>query len=312
MRALKFSENKPVKARRPSVVSRQSDLKARQASKVAELREVLVAAGFETLRQQATVLGLSGSTAWVVMRGDHKASGLSAVTIKRILASPNLPPEARQLIEEYIVRSCWVDMDTAKAALTYFANASVIPPQTQSRRSEPSATFERAAANCLVQKIDMASAAGLNIKFLHIGVVAPNPIVAMSPPFPATRPRCFPAPGSLLAAPQARLSLTSLGEPAAGDVPGVIYITAWSRVSKDILGMAPTLWANSFGSRGNVAIARNLCSNRLPLKTLIGWHEQTTGDGHASLAGAFAGRYPHRVGWRLPDLQSYRRLTQPL
>ena len=120
MRALKFSENKPVKARRPSVVSRQSDLKARQASKIAELRKVLVAAGFETLRQQATVLGLSGSTAWVVMRGDHKASGLSAVTIKRILASPNLPPEARQLVDEYICEKLLGGYGHSQSSLNLF------------------------------------------------------------------------------------------------------------------------------------------------------------------------------------------------
>jgi hypothetical protein len=37
-----------------------------------------------------------------MLRGNHKASGLSADTIKRILASPDLPPAARQIVEEYI------------------------------------------------------------------------------------------------------------------------------------------------------------------------------------------------------------------
>ena len=99
MRAPKFAESNLVAT---ATVSRLSDLKARQASKIAKLREALGAAGLETLTQQAAALGLSRSTAWVVMRGDHKASGLSAVTLKRILASPNLPREARRLIEEYI------------------------------------------------------------------------------------------------------------------------------------------------------------------------------------------------------------------
>ena len=83
-------------------VSRLADMKARQARKISNLREVLVAVGFETLRQQAAALGLSPSTAWAVMGGDHKTSGLSGLTIKRILASPHLPPEARRVIEEYI------------------------------------------------------------------------------------------------------------------------------------------------------------------------------------------------------------------
>src|SRR5215217_2555570 len=79
-----------------------SDRKARQASKVAEIRPALVSAGFDTLSKQAAVVGLSRSSAWAVLQGDHKASGLSADTIKRILASPDLPPAARQIVEEYI------------------------------------------------------------------------------------------------------------------------------------------------------------------------------------------------------------------
>src|SRR5215213_1105509 len=79
-----------------------SDRKTRQASKIAEIRPALVSAGFDTLSKQAAVLGLSRSSAWAVLQGDHthKASGLSADTIKRILASPDLPPAARQIVEE--------------------------------------------------------------------------------------------------------------------------------------------------------------------------------------------------------------------
>ena len=78
-----------------------SDGKARQASKIAEIRRALVSAGFDTFSKQAAVLGVSRSTAWAVLRGGHKASGLFANTIKRILASPDLPPAARQIVEEY-------------------------------------------------------------------------------------------------------------------------------------------------------------------------------------------------------------------
>jgi len=83
-------------------LDRSSDRKARQASKIAEIRQALVSAGFDTLSKQAAVLGLSKSSAWTMLRSRHKASGLSAKTIKRILASPHLPPTARQIIEEYI------------------------------------------------------------------------------------------------------------------------------------------------------------------------------------------------------------------
>jgi hypothetical protein len=82
-------------------LDRSSDRKARQASKIAEIRRALVSAGFDTLSKQAAVLGVSRSTAWAVLQGDHKASGLSAITIKRMLASPDLPPAARRIVEEY-------------------------------------------------------------------------------------------------------------------------------------------------------------------------------------------------------------------
>jgi hypothetical protein len=100
MRARKLSEINHFPQAPP--VSRLADMKARQGRKISELREALVSAGFETLRQQAAALGLSPSTAWAVMEGDQKASGLSGHTIKRILASPHLPAEARRVIEEYV------------------------------------------------------------------------------------------------------------------------------------------------------------------------------------------------------------------
>ena len=75
--------------------------KARQAAKLAEIREVLVAAGYNTTAKQAAVLGVSRPTAWVVLNRDKRA-GPSAIVIKRILSSPNLPPAARRKVEEYV------------------------------------------------------------------------------------------------------------------------------------------------------------------------------------------------------------------
>jgi len=78
------------------------DAKARQASKIASLRDALVRNGYGTLQKQAAVLGISRSSAWYLLNGDYKGSGLSASTIKRILSSSTLPDEARQVIEEYV------------------------------------------------------------------------------------------------------------------------------------------------------------------------------------------------------------------
>ena len=75
--------------------------KAKQASKLAELREALVSAGCDTVAKQAAVLGLRRSTTWALLNHDKRA-GPSATIIKRILSSPKLPSRARLKIEEYV------------------------------------------------------------------------------------------------------------------------------------------------------------------------------------------------------------------
>ena len=77
-------------------------MKARQSSKIRELAEALKSAGFLTLDEQAQALGLSRSTAWTIRKAGHKASGLSASIINRMLAAPELPPVARTKILEYV------------------------------------------------------------------------------------------------------------------------------------------------------------------------------------------------------------------
>ena len=59
--------------------------------KLAELRAALVTDGYDTAAKQAAVLNLSRSTAWKILKGDHKHSGLTAAVINRMLASPDLP-----------------------------------------------------------------------------------------------------------------------------------------------------------------------------------------------------------------------------
>jgi hypothetical protein len=76
--------------------------KARQSSKIRELGDALLFAGFLSLDAQAKALGLPRSTTWTILKGSHKASGLSAVIINRMLAAPHLPRLARTKILEYI------------------------------------------------------------------------------------------------------------------------------------------------------------------------------------------------------------------
>jgi hypothetical protein len=78
------------------------DIKDKQSSKLRKLGEALVAAGYGSLDAQARLLGLSRSTTWTILRGNHKSSGLSARIIHRMLSAPNLPARVRGEISEYI------------------------------------------------------------------------------------------------------------------------------------------------------------------------------------------------------------------
>src|SRR5262245_40990520 len=77
-------------------------MKARQGSKIRELVEAVKSAGFLTLNEQAKALGLPRSTAWTIRKASHKASGLSASIINRMLAAPELPALPRIKILEYV------------------------------------------------------------------------------------------------------------------------------------------------------------------------------------------------------------------
>jgi len=79
-----------------------ADRKTRQAAKIRELGEALIASEILTLDAQAEALGLSRSTTWTILKGSHKSSGLSAAIINRVLAAPQLPPLVRAKVLEYI------------------------------------------------------------------------------------------------------------------------------------------------------------------------------------------------------------------
>lgn len=78
------------------------DVKVKQAAKIQEIGAALVASGIVGLDNQASALGLSRSTTWTILKGNHKASGLSATVVNRILAAPKLPALVRAKILEYV------------------------------------------------------------------------------------------------------------------------------------------------------------------------------------------------------------------
>jgi len=95
-----YSRDAQAPGERPYSVT--AEMKSRQSSKIRELAEAVEAAGFLTLDEQAQILGLPRSTAWTIRRASHKASGLSASIINRMLAAPDLPLIVRAKILEYI------------------------------------------------------------------------------------------------------------------------------------------------------------------------------------------------------------------
>jgi hypothetical protein len=77
-------------------------MRERQTAKIRQIADALPRVGLRTLDQQAKALGLLRSTAWNLLRGNQKASGMSARTINRILAAPRLPPVVRAIIHQYV------------------------------------------------------------------------------------------------------------------------------------------------------------------------------------------------------------------
>jgi hypothetical protein len=66
------------------------------------ISEALIASGYTRLGQQAKVLGVHRSTAWTIVKTKHKMGRLSDKTTKRILASRELPPAVRSVVQKYM------------------------------------------------------------------------------------------------------------------------------------------------------------------------------------------------------------------
>jgi hypothetical protein len=96
---------------------RNQDYKARQVTKIKELEAALTASGVVTLDEQARALGLSRSSAWAILKANHKSSGLSAASIKRMLSSPELPARVRVTICTRPVKAAEMVVDRASSIM---------------------------------------------------------------------------------------------------------------------------------------------------------------------------------------------------
>jgi hypothetical protein len=63
-----------------------SEMKARQSTKI---RQLAKAANIDSLEEFASALNIPRSTAWPIRTGQHKASGLTASIVERMLAAPH-------------------------------------------------------------------------------------------------------------------------------------------------------------------------------------------------------------------------------
>jgi hypothetical protein len=76
--------------------------KLRTAPAVQHIADALVAAGYTSLDKQAKALGVPRSTAWTIVKTNHKIGRLNSDTIGRVLANPETPPSVRAVVEQYL------------------------------------------------------------------------------------------------------------------------------------------------------------------------------------------------------------------
>ncbi len=109
-----------VRGVQPGSPSSVAEMKARQAAKMREIREALIAEGYVSLDDQAAALGLSRSTTWTIMKGNHKSSGLSATVVNRMLSAPRLQASVRKKILEYVAEKSGGHYGNGKEQLRKF------------------------------------------------------------------------------------------------------------------------------------------------------------------------------------------------
>jgi hypothetical protein len=121
-------------------ISPSSEMKALQSAKIRKIGDALRTAGYVTLDEQAVVLGLCRSTTWTVLRADHKASGLTAAVINRMLAAPSLPPSVSKKILEYVnEKAAGLYGHCAKRRRKFVANLSGWALSARKQTSRPRA-----------------------------------------------------------------------------------------------------------------------------------------------------------------------------
>jgi hypothetical protein len=106
--------------------------------KMREIAECLKRCGRLTVDSQAKALGVSRSTAWAMLSGRYKVSGISARVVKQILSSQELPPEVRAKVVEYVADKVSGKFSCNATRLRRFRSRMMelgipLPPQAERR-----------------------------------------------------------------------------------------------------------------------------------------------------------------------------------
>ena len=121
-----------------------------QLLKIEEIVTTLAACGFVALDRQAYVLGSSrGAPLGQLSRGTHKASGLLATTINRMLATDHLPQRVRLKLLEYIAEKMSGAYGDQGHRLKAFASKISVCAYVF-RRTKSGSALELWAARCLM------------------------------------------------------------------------------------------------------------------------------------------------------------------
>ena len=83
--------------------------------KLQHISEALIASGYTSLDEQAKALGVHRSTAWTIIKAEHKCGRLNTKTTQQILANPETPPAVRAVIEKYLAERSklfWRNVET--------------------------------------------------------------------------------------------------------------------------------------------------------------------------------------------------------
>jgi hypothetical protein len=88
--------------------------------KIAEIKNALIACALTGVDNQAKALGIRRATAWHLLSGQHKHSGITASLINHIRRSSQLPDPVRLVVDDYVRGKLAGEYGHSKIAIARF------------------------------------------------------------------------------------------------------------------------------------------------------------------------------------------------